>query len=71
MPEVICDTSPLQYLHQIRQLDILERLAGRVIVPPAVVDELAAGRTAGFDVPSVSEFGWVTVRRPGVHPWSG
>ena len=42
MAEAICDTSPLQYLHQLGRLDVLRRLVGRVVVPPAVVDELAA-----------------------------
>lgn len=32
MPEVICNTSPLQYLHQIGQLSILPALAGSQIL---------------------------------------
>lgn len=64
MPELICNTSPLQYLHQLGQLELLHRLSGRAIVPPAVVDELAAGKAAGFDVPSVGGHGWITVRSP-------
>ena len=44
MPEVVCNTSLLQYLYQIGHLDLLPRLIGRVIVPVAVVDELAVGR---------------------------
>ena len=31
MPEVVCNTSPLQYLHQIGQLRILPALAGSII----------------------------------------
>ncbi len=46
MPEIICDTSPIQYLYQLKLFHILPALAQRVIVPPAVVDELAAGRVA-------------------------
>ena len=38
---VVSDTSPLQYLHQSRTLDLLPQLFGRVIVPPAVIGELA------------------------------
>ena len=42
MPKVICNTSPLQYLHQIGQMSILPALAGSILVPPAVlVDALA------------------------------
>jgi predicted nucleic acid-binding protein len=33
LPNVICNTSPLQYLHQIGHLDLLPQLAGSVIVP--------------------------------------
>ncbi len=64
MPEVICNTSPLQYLHQIGHLDLLRRLAGNIIVPRAVVDELAVGRMAGLSLPDPSKLDWVLVRRP-------
>lgn len=64
MPEVVCNTSPLQYLHQLRLLRILPALAGRVTIPPAVLDELAAGRARGIDLPEVSGLDWVAVRRP-------
>ena len=42
MPEVVCDTSPLQYLYQAGCLDVLPRLVERIIIPPAVVDELSS-----------------------------
>ena len=38
---VVSDTTPLQYLHQSRTLDLLPKLFDRVIVPPAVIRELA------------------------------
>jgi predicted nucleic acid-binding protein len=44
LPEVICNTSPLQYLHQLGQLNVIKALAGHLTVPPAVVAELAEGR---------------------------
>ena len=64
MPEVICNTSPFQYLHQIGQLRILPALAGRVVVPSAVLSELAEGRAQGVDLPNLDELDWVTVRAP-------
>lgn len=62
MPEIICNTSPLQYLHQLGLLHLLPRLAGRVIVPSAVVRELSAGRAQGLDLPLPEEIEWITVR---------
>jgi len=37
---------------------------GGVIVPPAVVDELAEGRALGMNLPDLTLFDWITVRRP-------
>ena len=51
MPEVICNTSPLQYLHQLGKLDILPALAKTVTLPPAVIAELAEGQRLGVNVP--------------------
>lgn len=64
MTNVICNTSPFQYLHQINQLHILPALAGTIIVPAAVVDELAVGRVAGVDLPDISHLDWVVVKSP-------
>ena len=62
MPKAICDTSPLQYLHQLELLHVLPALTEGVIVPPAVVDELATGRALGVNLPDVTELDWVSVR---------
>lgn len=64
MPEIICNTSPLQYLHQLGLLDVLKALVGQIIVPPAAVAELAEGRGQGVDVPDLDRLDWVTVRSP-------
>ena len=64
MPEVISNTSPLQYLYQLGLLDLLPQSVGRITVPQAVVDELEAGRLLGHDLPEVSSLMWVTVRVP-------
>jgi predicted nucleic acid-binding protein len=37
---VVADTSPINYLIQIEQVNVLNRLYGRVLVPPAVFSEL-------------------------------
>lgn len=41
MNVIVSDTSPLQYLLQCGVIDLLPRLFGRVIIPQAVVTELA------------------------------
>ena len=64
MPEVICNTSPLQYLHQIGQLSILPALAGSILVPPAVLVELEAGTAKGLDLPQPENLKWVQIQAP-------
>lgn len=64
MLDVICDTSPIQYLHQLELVHLLPALAHRVIVPPAVVEEIAVGRAAGVNLPDLSALEWMTVRHP-------
>ncbi|WP_295426671.1 DUF3368 domain-containing protein, partial [uncultured Thiodictyon sp.] len=64
LSEVICNTSPLQYLHQIGQLDLLPRLVGRVIVPTTVAEELSDGRRLGCDLPVPEDLAWIDLRPP-------
>jgi predicted nucleic acid-binding protein len=66
--EIICDTSPLQYLHQLRHLDILPSLASRVLVPTAVTDELGEALRLGLDLPDIHALAWVEVVSPGTAP---
>ena len=64
MPEVICNTSPLQYLHQIGQLSILPALVGSIVVPPAVLAELDAGIAKGLDLPQLENLQWIRIQAP-------
>lgn len=64
MPDVICNTSPLQYLHQIGHLQLLPKLVSRVVVPTAVAEELAEGRRRGLDLPIPEELPWVDLCTP-------
>jgi predicted nucleic acid-binding protein len=64
LPDLICDTSAIQYLHQVGLLHILTSLAEEVIVPPAVINELNAGREAGINLPEENELSWVITRFP-------
>ena len=62
MPAVICDTSPLQYLHQIGLLHLLPILFGTVQVPMAVAAEITEGRRRGIPLPELAGLSWVTTR---------
>lgn len=68
MPEFICNTSPLQYLHLLKKLELLPALLGGIIVPDSVAEELEAGRTALWDVPDVRKLSWITIRIPASTP---
>ena len=59
MRDVVTNTSPLLYLHQLRLLELLPRLYGRVVVPTAVAEELAEGGRRGHDVPTPSALEWI------------
>ena len=64
MPEIICNTSPLQYLHQIGHLQLLPQLTGSVIVPNAVCAELHAGLAKGIELPEVITLPWIRRKDP-------
>lgn len=62
---VVADTSPINYLVLIQEIDVLAKLYGRIIIPPAVRDELRRSRTPAIvkmwiDHPP----SWLEVRSP-------
>ena len=68
MPEiVVADTSPFLCLHRSRLLHLMPALYGRVLIPPMVAEEIAAGERGGFDIPHVPSLTWVEIRQP-THP---
>jgi uncharacterized protein len=64
MPErhVISNTSPLLYLHQAGQLNLLAQLYKTVIIPPSVARELLVGESKGIDVPDTSRLSWIQIQ---------
>lgn len=64
MPEIICDTSAVQYLHQTGLLHLLRELASSACIPPAVEHEIQIGRRSGIDLPDLSSLDWITVIHP-------
>ncbi|HUG90925.1 MAG TPA: hypothetical protein VML55_08835, partial [Planctomycetaceae bacterium] len=71
MPDVIVNASPLQYLHQIQQLDLLRAMYGRVIVPQGVRREIAIGVARGVDLPALDSLAWVATEIPDPHVLAG
>ena len=64
---VIADTGPLIALARVEHLDLLRRLYGRVVVPPAVHAELAidSSRPGARVLAGAFAAGWVTVEAVG------
>ncbi len=61
MPDVIADTSSLQYLHRLGLLVVLHQDYGTVVVPEAVLREIESGIARGADVPHIASVPWITV----------
>ena len=61
MPAVICNTSVLQYLHQIDRLDLLPALFGQVQIPDAVAAELDEGKRRNVSIPTLEDLSWVGI----------
>ncbi len=63
MAEIICNTSPLQYLHQLGLLHLLPALVEKLIVPTAVLAEIEIGRENAVDLPDLSTLDWIEIRQ--------
>jgi len=64
LPEIVCNTSPVQYLHQLGLLHLLPSLADRITIPTAVAEELDEGRRLGVSLPDVGTLACVTILSP-------
>ena len=65
MPErCVVDTSALQYLFRIGQLDILQTLFDEVLVADDVEQELNQGKSTGYLVPNITDYSWITTAKP-------
>jgi len=58
----IINTSPLLYLHQVGQLEVLPQLYSPIIAPTAVEQELAVGKASNMNVPELSHLDWLQVQ---------
>ena len=64
MPEIVCDVSPIQYLHQAELLDLLRLRYGAITIPTAVASELREGTMRGVDLPAFEALDWIRIRPP-------
>ena len=58
----VINTSPLLYLHQVGQLDVLPKLYSQIVAPIAVEQELAVGQASNINVPELSRLDWLQVQ---------
>lgn len=65
---VVSDTSPLNGLYRIGQIDLLEKLFGRVVIPAAVAEELSAIQGYGFDSEELLANPWIEVHQIQIEP---
>ena len=63
---VVSDTSPIRALAFLKQLAILDKLFGTVVIPPAVANELRnpARLAPEESPPDLSRFSFIEVRTP-------
>ena len=64
LPDLVCDTSPIQYLHQVGLLYILPALGKDIFISPAVKQELAVGLDHGVELPDLKQTEWIQMMRP-------
>jgi predicted nucleic acid-binding protein len=63
-PVVLCDTTSLQYLHQLGLLHLLPAIYGQVVVPQSVEMEISAGRARGVQLPDLhlQALPWLSIK---------
>lgn len=65
---IVCNTSPIFYLHKLGHLDLMRELFSEVSIPEAVVTELDDGRRLGYGAPDVREYSWLKIHQVKVSP---
>lgn len=59
---VISDTSPIRGLVSIGQIDLLKNLFKKIIIPPAVRDELLRIKKINYDFVSFIDLDWIIIK---------
>ncbi len=58
---VIINTSPIQYLHQLGLISILNSLYGKVHLPEEVSEEIEQGKLEGINLPDINSLEFVNI----------
>lgn len=58
-PEAVADASPLIVLAAVGRLDLLRKRFGRIVIPPAVYEEVVTRGRGRFGSSEVAEQGWI------------
>lgn len=61
---VVSDTSPILNLARIGRLELLASLYNQVLIPPAVLSELAVSRDAVLPAIDVASIAWIILETP-------
>lgn len=61
---VVSDTTPLSNLLQIDKLNLLKQLYKKLIIPPAVFDELSVLESIGVSIKPIEDAEWISIVSP-------
>ncbi|WP_293142915.1 hypothetical protein [Okeania sp. SIO3I5] len=61
IPNVISNTSPIQYLYQTNLLELLPQLYGNIILPQGVFIKLEEGKNLAVGVPKIENYSWFQI----------
>ena len=63
MPEVIVNTSPIQYLYQLGQIELLQILYGDILLPFYVKEEIDTGLEYNLELPIIEKYSWMKITK--------
>lgn len=61
---IVSDTSPISNMLIIGKLNLLFEVAGEIVIPPEVADEINALKKFNFNIEEFQKAEWITTKRP-------
>ena len=59
--QIVSNTTPISELYKIGQLELLQRVYNRILIPEAVLQELQRARTLPHLGRAVEQTGWIEI----------